>query len=95
MITQLENEVQSLKQEKRDLEIKVQALGYNESRNKASTSSPPDKTLIASLNNKIKDASALYDKVKGELKEFKQVRVHFFFKWTFFYVLFFFRKMLC
>jgi uncharacterized protein (DUF342 family) len=71
-ISQLESELQASKQENKDLHLRLQAHGFSDSKGKAS-SSPPDKSLIASLNNKIKDASALYDKVKGELKDLKEV----------------------
>ncbi|ELU17433.1 hypothetical protein CAPTEDRAFT_141660 [Capitella teleta] len=70
LISQLENELQTSKQENKEMELRLQAHAYSDSRSKPS--SPPDKTLIISLNNKIKDATTLYDQVKGEMKGLKE-----------------------
>lgn len=73
-ITRLEVELEALKQENKDLRQRSKGHGLTDVKNKLTgPPSPQDKNMIAILNNKIKDATSLYEKVKADMNQMKQV----------------------
>lgn len=72
----LEAELEAARQENKELAFRVKTYGIAEGKSSAvanRVSSPPDKNMIALLNDKIKDATALYEKVKDDLQKLKEV----------------------
>ena len=73
-VEKLETELAESKSENKELRTKLQSIDLKESDTR-STPSKQDMSMIASINNKLKDATKLYENIKSDMKAVKKVRI--------------------
>ena len=67
-------ELEAANQENKELRLRFKGQGHVEVKHKVmGPPSPQDMNMITLLNNKIKDASSLYEKVKADMNKLKEV----------------------